>query len=181
MYLAMEDPTDYDRWRDCSNTWGLRNPLRARMAGYMIPKGSSVLDLGAGSMVLKEFLRPGCRYQPCDLYSRCPGCLVADLNAGEFPEGDYDWVAMLGVFQFLKDPSWAVSQCRKVGRSAIFSYSPTIQNVPTAKEIAWRRGEGWVNEFNAEQYQALVTAAGWDIVQKVKIPANLILVCHARD
>ena len=166
---------------DCSDSWGERNPQRARMAAFQIPKGSSVLDVGAGSLVLKRFLRPGIRYQPCDLYSRGPGCLVADLNAGEFPTGDFDWVTMLGVLQFLNDPAWAVAQCRLVARSAIFSYSPTINETPTPGEIAWRRNEGWVNEYNRKQYMQIVSDAGWDVVYAFKIPANLMLVCHARD
>ena len=173
--------TDFVRWQDCSSSWGERNPLRSQIAGYHIPKGSSVLDIGAGSLVLKRYLRPGCHYQPCDLYSRCAGCLVADLNAGEFPEGRYDWVTMIGVLQFLVDPAWAVEQCHKVARSAIFTYSPTIDEAPSAIEIAWRRGEGWVNEFNRDQYRKLITDAGWDVIGEIKIHANLLMICHAKD
>ena len=45
------NPTDFDRWEDESDGWGVRNPLRSKISGDIIPDGSSVLDIGAGSMV----------------------------------------------------------------------------------------------------------------------------------
>lgn len=176
-----DNPTDFQRWADVTDTWGEKHPLRARIVAQFIGNRSSVLDLGAGSMVLRQFLRPGCRYQPCDLYPRSPDCLVADLNAGQFPGGRYDWVAMLGVFQFLQDPAWAVRQCRQVAQFAAFSYSPTIREVPTPKEIQWREGEGWVNHYNYRQYLAMVSEGGWVIGKIFRIPANFVLICRAGE
>lgn len=174
-----ENPTDFARWEDVSDTWGEKHPLRSQIAARFIGPGKSVLDLGAGSMVLKKFLPPDCRYQPCDIYPRSPDCLVADLNAQQFPAGHYDWVVMLGVFQFLTDPAWAVAQCRQVAGQAVFSYSPTIRDQSTPKEIEWREGEGWVNHYNYNQYLSIISQGGWEISNIFKIPANFLVICRA--
>jgi hypothetical protein len=121
-------PASLSKELEIQKKWKLRSQITAKF----IANGSSVLDIGAGSMVLRKYLQPNCRYQPCDLYSRCDGCLVADLNNKEFPEGKYDWVVMLGTFQFLKDPAWAIAQCRKVAKYSILiqphnKLSPTFQ------------------------------------------------------
>ena len=177
--INIKNPTDFQRWEDCTDTWGEKNPLRSQITAKFIANGSSVLDIGAGSMVLRKYLQPNCRYQPCDLYSRCDGCLVADLNNKEFPEGKYDWVVMLGTFQFLKDPAWAVAQCRKVAKYAAFSYSPTINEVPPSKEIKWWEGEGWINHFNRNQYFEIIRNSGWNIIKVFRIPCNYLVICQS--
>lgn len=170
--------TDFERWRDAANSWGARNPLRSKIAGSAIPPGSSVLDIGAGSMVLKQYLDPSCGYQPCDLYPRTPGCLVADLNRDEFPKGrHYDWAVMLGVLQFLENPGLAASRCREVADNGVFSYPTATRDEPEQKELDWRRQEGWFNALSEERYVEMVRNAGWRIIKGYRIPANVVLIC----
>jgi hypothetical protein len=45
-----EDITDYKQWDDMIDDWGKKNPLRSRIAGDLIPNGSTILDIGAGSI-----------------------------------------------------------------------------------------------------------------------------------
>lgn len=176
----MDNPTDFERWKDVAESWGSKNPLRSEIAARHIPPGCWVLDLGAGALVLKKYLHPACRYQPCDLYPRSPDCLVADLNAGQFPPGHYDWVVMLGVFQFLTNPAAVVARCRSVASNAVFSYSPTVNVPPTPGEILWREGEGWINHYSRDEYFSVIREAGWAISKVYRIPCNFVVICHGR-
>ena len=157
--------TDRDRWFDVRGSWGVINPARSKIAVRHIPRGSCVLDLSAGTMIFKELLSEDCDYQPCDLYSRCPGCIVADFNKGEFPVKEYyDWEALIGLFQFLDDPIDVLSKCSGIARNMAVIYSPIIHENLTRKELLWwRRGEDWNNHFTLKQYFAVVTESGWKI------------------
>ena len=66
------------------------NPFRAPLVAAVIPDGARILDLGAGSMVLKSYLKTHCTYIPADIYDRGEGCIVVDLNKYEFPDASYD-------------------------------------------------------------------------------------------
>jgi hypothetical protein len=172
------DITDFNRWTDASTTWGKKYPARAEVAGEEIPDGASVLDIGAGSMVLSEYLKPGCTYQPCDLLKRTPDCLVANLNRGEFPrERHYDFTVMLGVLMYLSDPEWAIHQCASVSNSAVFAYTPALDE-PSAAETSNRGAAGWVNHFTQSEYISLVEDNGFKVVKMRAVPYNLILVCQ---
>lgn len=171
--------TDRERWVNVENSWGAKNPLRTKIAAEHIPAGSRVLDLGAGTMLLKNFLSEDCHYQPCDLYSRCPECIVADFNKGQFPiKEHYDWVTLIGLFQFLTDPMSLLKKCNKVAAHAIVTYSPIIHSKLTEKELLWRRGEGWNNHFTLDEYIEIVRNSSWEIVKAYRVPANVILICR---
>jgi ubiquinone/menaquinone biosynthesis C-methylase UbiE len=171
--------TNRDRWIDVSGSWGVKNPERTKITAKHIPSGSRVLDLGAGTMILKKFLSEDCEYQPCDLFSRSPDCIVADFNKGEFPiEEQYDWVTLIGLFQFLNKPMVLLKKCNRIAKHAVVTYSPIIHDKLTKKELLWRRGEGWNNHFTLNQYLAIVRKSGWEVEKAYKIPANIVLICR---
>jgi len=119
--------TNRDRWVDVSGSWGARNPERSKIAAKHITRGSRLLDLGAGTMLLKALLSENCEYQPCDLFSRCPGCIVAGFNKGEFPiKEQYDWVTLIGLLQFLDEPMVLMKKCNRIAENAVVTYSPII-------------------------------------------------------
>jgi hypothetical protein len=185
-YFGVNNPAFLDDWQDTSLTWGKQFPVRAHAAGKQIPAGSSVLDIGAGSMVLKEAIPSDCSYQPCDLHSRSPECPTAGLDKGEFPPGHYDWVVMLGVLMYLKNPPWALSKCRATGNNAIFSYTPLVPGNP--RDIAARESFGFSNHHTAEEYLEMIKKSGWGIVKQgnlvqpdapSSLDTHIMVVCRA--
>src|SRR5882672_6229357 len=78
--------THVRRWRKVAHAgrppWDDRNQTIANL----IPRGSSVLDVGCGSQSLKNHLKGACKYQPCDLIKSTPDVIVCDFNAGFFPD-----------------------------------------------------------------------------------------------
>lgn len=178
-----EYETDQERWKELSDsTWGEKNPKRTEIAGREIPDGSSVLDLGAGTMILKKHLKRNCIYQPCDLFFRGENCLVADLNAGEFPQGRaYDWVTLIGLFQFLTHPKEVLLKCREVASNMYITFSPRLKKDLSEAERRWRENEGWFNHYSFREYINVVQGAGWKVNKIGRIPANVILVAEKVD
>src|SRR5690606_6161085 len=94
--------TDAERWARPDNldvSWE-RLPLAA---APLIPPGARVLDLGAGREALERHLPADAVYVPADVVARTPRTVVVDVNAGEFPEGTYDVVVMLGLLEYVHD------------------------------------------------------------------------------
>lgn len=149
--------SDVGRWANPANlarSWS----GRAKLAAAYIPSGSRVLDLGAGNMELGNFLPPGCTYIPADIVSRCEGCLVADLNAGVFPEIEADCTTILGVLEYLHRPEQTLREAAEHAKRLIFSYV-TFWHGSTE----YRRGMGWVNDFRRADLDAMLTVSGWKI------------------
>jgi len=149
--------TDYERWRELASTTGWWNPSRARRVAAVIPDGARVLDLGAGSMVLKNHLKPHCTYIPADIYDRGQGCIVVDLNEFEFPDDRYDWVTMIGLIEYLKDPRWVLTRAGQAAPRIIASYNPTY----AVRNFRPRRNRGWICHLSEEEFVRIVHQAGF--------------------
>ena len=52
----------------------------------LIPKGSVVLEFGAGRRQTEKWLDAGCTYIPSDVVSRGPDTIVLDLNSSTLPD-----------------------------------------------------------------------------------------------
>ena len=120
-----------------------------------IPAGSSVLDIGCGAQTLRQHLKPGCRYQPCDVVKSSPDVILCDFNAGKFPDikQSFDYVVCSGVFEYIRRPEEFLEQVSGYGRAVILTYNPLP---PGGSKLA-RLGNqlGWVNHFKKTELEAL--------------------------
>lgn len=149
------------RWRALTDAEAHGWRSRAAIAASMLGKVQSVLDLGCGTMALREFLDPGVIYIPSDIVSRCPGTIVCDYNKEEPPHVEVEAVACLGLLEYLFEPG-ALLHALKQPR-AVVSYCPCDAPSP----MQGRRSHGWVNDYSTETMCALFGQAGWNIVQHV--------------
>lgn len=177
--LIREGRSDVDRWAKMDSL-ATQWDSRAAMAARHIPAGQRVLDIGAGAMSLRGNLAPGCSYFPADIVSRCPDCQVVDLNKGEFPAGQYDWVTFLGVLEYVHEPASVLVRARSAAPNAIVTYC-TMDN----GDLQVRRGMGWVNEYTRPQIEGLLAEAGWtvrDVAEVKRGPGNIqfMFVAQAR-
>ena len=180
MRLMATGESDYARWAD-PGSFADQWDERAARAARHIPAGSDVLDLGAGAMQLRRFLDTSCRYTAADVVPRGPGCLVVDLNRGEFPAGAYDWVVLLGVLEYLHDCRPVLARVARAADGLIASYC-----LDTAGNVIGRRAMGWVNDYTEASFDALLAASGWRqlAVETLKRgPSNLqrLFVCTRAD
>ena len=101
---------------------------RARQAATFIAPGSSVLDLGCGPrMSLRNFLPTGCRYIPADLYPWTDEVVVCDLDRGEWPDGRFDCVTMLGLLTYLTEPALALRKANACTPLLVASFKDTAE------------------------------------------------------
>lgn len=168
--LAEVRGSDAGRWADPANLSAAWDGRAARVAAH-IPRGTHVLDVGAGAMALRRFLDTSVRYTPADIVAREPGCLVADLNQGQFPAGRFDYVTMLGVLEYLHDLPGVLRRARAAAPRAIFTYS-----LYAGGERDGRRALGWFNDFTATELSALLAEAGWQVSSVEAIENNQILL-----
>ena len=152
--------TDGARWADFESL-GEGAEERARRAAALILPGSCVLDLGAGSMALREVLPPDCSYRPADLLPFDRATEIVDLNQGQFPAGSYDVVAALHVLEFLHDPGGALRRARVCAPRLVLGYHLADHGGPEE-----RRQRGYFNVWDARTVAAILATEGWRIEER---------------
>lgn len=150
--------TDIKRWtKNATETppWDERNIQIAEL----IPDHSSVLDLGAGAQTLRKYLRPNCRYQPCDLVESSPDILRCDFNRGIYPDIDpffYDYVICSGLIEYLWQPEAFLKRISQFGSHFVLSYCARRDD----DSFTGRLATGWVNHMSFEQMSTLIANSG---------------------
>lgn len=163
--------THVRRWQKVAQAgrplWDERNEI---IAG-LIPPGSSVLDVGCGAQTLKQHLKPGCKYQPCDVVKSTPDVIFCDFNAGVYPEVKerFDYVVCSGVFEYIRKPQEFLRRLPCLGRFVIMSYNPLH---PGDSKMT-RLGLNWVNHFTEQQIEQLFFSNDlkWRVLKRRKTSA----------
>jgi hypothetical protein len=155
---------DVKRWssnQNLSSDWDSRTITLAAS----IPPSSKVLEFGAGRMVLREHLPPGCSYTPSDLVDREPGvCIVCDLNAPTLPDfGRHDVVVFSGVLEYVTDVPRLLSHLAGSCRLILASYA--VASGKGTAEVIGRRRLGWWNDYTAEELVAVFRECGFEVSQ----------------
>lgn len=116
------------------------------MASY-IGEETSVLDLGCGSMWLKDFLPESVTYYGCDYKSRGPDVLVCDFNKHEFPDIEVDVCFASGVLEYVEDVEWFLNRVSQVSGKLLLSYC-TVDDYP---DRSFRKKLCWVNHLSEDE------------------------------
>lgn len=130
---------------------------RAALAAPHIPARSRILDLGAGLMKIAAHLRMGSRYTPVDLVRYASSTVLADLNDGRFPEGQWDCALALALFEHVHDVPALLARIRLAAKRLICVY----ECVEEVGDIALRRERGYFNDLDRPALQAKLQAAGF--------------------
>ena len=125
-----------------------------------IPPGCRVIDVGAGSQVVRSLLPDSCDYVPVDLVPRSPDTVVCDLNRDALPELTADWLVASGVVEYVFDVHRLIAWVASVAPHIVLSYE-------TADEQTryYRRARSWVNDYTGEQMRALLNGHGLEVVK----------------
>ncbi len=144
--------------------WGRRDALfkgwdgrTERIASLVVP-GASVIEFGAGRMVIKDYLPEGCKdkYTPSDIVDRGPGTLICDLNADVLPEfGRHDVAIFSGVLEYVNDVPRLICCLSNHTDKIIASYAVMESNKRR------RRARGWVNDFGSQDFLKIFKDAGY--------------------
>ena len=151
--------TDMDRWSDINNLspeWDERTIQIAKL----VPGNSSVLEFGAGRLVLRDFIPGNCRYTPSDLCGRGEGTIICDLNTRplpDFPENDV--LVFSGVLEYLHDVPEVLGHLRHYCQIILASYVCVSEK--KTKTILQRRRAAWVNDFSSEEIISIFRSHGF--------------------
>lgn len=145
---------DAERWRTDTElrvSW----EDRAHMIADLIPVGSTVLDLGAGTRRLADFLPPGCTYLPHDIVSRGHAeTIVFNLNDRPLPDLRslrVDVVVVAGVLEYLRDVEGLLAWAAYQAPSCIVTYVCADARWFTLRGLAHighRLRRGWINALS---------------------------------
>jgi SAM-dependent methyltransferase len=127
--------------------------VRAKVAASLIAPNSRVLDLGCGASLLRRTLPEGCEWFGYDLKPLSPDVVALDLDAGEFPDGTYDYVVLLGVLAWLKRPVEVLKRARQCAPHLI------------ASDRLSRRF--WKTADTGEELEPMLPGTGWSLDKRV--------------
>jgi Methionine biosynthesis protein MetW len=150
--------THVHRWRKVAAAgtphWDGRNVL---IAGF-IPDGSSVLDLGCGPQTLRKHLKPGCRYQPCDIIKSSPDVILCDFNGGVYPaiKEHFDYVVCSGVFEYIRRPKEFLEKNSTYATTMILTFNPLLPN----QSKLHRLSVNWINHLTKVELENMFRKAG---------------------
>jgi hypothetical protein len=158
--------TDVSRWRNAErfpDDW----EERTRLIAQLVPKGTRIIEFGAGKRNLEPQIDPSCTYIPCDIVSRGENTLVLDLNARPLPTLRNlrpDVAIFAGVIEYLSDLKSIVTWLSQQVTTCILSYE-CAQTEPWClarlRETIRRTGSGWVNTFSEEELVGIFRSGGF--------------------
>lgn len=78
--------------------------MRAREMALLIPEDiNSLMDIGCGEGLLKEFIRKDIKYYGLDYCKRDKDTIVCDINTGKLPDINVDLYYLAGVIDYVID------------------------------------------------------------------------------
>lgn len=147
--------SDYAKWSK-EKSLRLDWDTRTKQIAKLIEPGSSVIEFGAGRLVLKTLLPKNCSYTPSDLVDRGSGTIVCDLNKNPLPQfQQYDIAVFSGVLEYVNDVSRLVSHVSNSVKTVLVSYAVTNLNKKN------RRVAGWVNDYSSAEFIKIFEDAGF--------------------
>jgi hypothetical protein len=174
--------SDYRRWSDPNElrpAWDARVQNIARL----VPRGSRVIEFGAGRRQLESLLDRDSCYVPSDLVDRGPGTLVCDLNKRPLPaiEG-FDVAVFSGVLEYLFDVPAIIRWLSSSVPVCIASYACARREgrVHRLAATLQRATSGWVNSYTEQEILNLFVEAGYSPAHRTAWDAQCIWLFTAR-
>ncbi|MEZ4867709.1 MAG: methyltransferase domain-containing protein [Caldilineaceae bacterium] len=147
------------RWANANNLFESWD-TRTKMLASFIPPNSTVLEFGAGRMMLRHYLPEGCQYTPSDIVDRGQNTLVCDLNAAHLPPFPFhDVIVFGGVLEYVHDLQRLIAHVATSCEMIVASYA--VADLPDQSTTISRRRHGWVNDWNSQALQALFLQNGF--------------------
>jgi hypothetical protein len=159
MLMKLLKVSDYRRWR---NEQSLRSDWdgRTKLIAQQIPAHSSVLEIGAGRMILRNYLSGSSKYTPADLISRVPEMIALDLNAKNWPTlTHHNYIIFSGVLEYIYDLKSCLTRVHGICDHIICSYASTDFEHQREKKV--RRSHGWVNDYASQELEDLLAELGY--------------------
>jgi hypothetical protein len=155
--------SDYERWGDASNLEAWWESRTVMLAG-MIPRGTRVIEFGAGRRRLEAHLDPSCTYIASDLVARGADTFICDLNRRPLPDLHPlrpEVAVFAGVLEYVRDVPAVVAWLATQVRYCVASYAVVHRSrhvgalVAGARRSYWRTYHGYMNAYTEPELVAV--------------------------
>lgn len=122
--------------RRANTGYNLKNPKSDPIGDYekhmtKCNIGRSVLDVGCGHMVIKEFLPEGIAYTGIDPFPCVPEAVEMKIESCDYPDASFDTVVCFAVLDGLNDFDKAMQNIKRIAAKNVFIL--TGVNIPVDK------------------------------------------------
>ena len=156
-----------------------RREFRYRHIISLLPKTcNSILELGAGECILKNFLPKTIKYYPHDIVKRNSDFLESDLNKKKFPKinKQIDVICIAGVLEYLNDLEWLFNTCIQKSKYILFTYN-CVQNEKVHPMVKKNRDANhWVNCYSRMKVENFFANSNSIIIASQLIKCKQIVI-----
>lgn len=170
LFLKAIGRSDYQRWKnpDSLEAWW---ESRTRQIALLIPRGTRVIEFGAGKRWLESYLDRSCSYIPSDLIDRGPGTVICDLNHRPLPDLRPlrpDVAVFIGVLEYVKDLTSVTLWLSRQVNSCVASYECAATEPRTLRRLLenLRRAKfGYMSTYTDAEFIELFARPGFTCVR----------------
>ena len=155
--------SDFVRWGNIlsyKKVWAERNV----MAASLIPDNSKVLEIGAGTGVLKKLIENRCAYIGADLVPLDDSFLCLNIDADPLPDMYFDYIVLIGVLSYTFFLEAIVEKIRHSANDVIITYPCIKDGLVKSQVIKSREEMGWRNHFFRDELIELFSKNKFDLV-----------------
>ena len=102
---------DWQKYADDVYDFNSNKLLIESIARTLDETDKSIVDLGAGSMALRNQINSCVKYYPVDFKVRCDETIICDFNKKEFPDIYADVYVLCAMLYYVEDPKWLIEMC----------------------------------------------------------------------
>ncbi len=170
----------YKEWKAYDNiidfSYG-RWDYRVKTVAELIPEEvSSVMDLGAGAMSIRQYLGEDVKYFPVDYCKRSEETVVCDMENHEFPDIKTDCIVASGIIEYMSDVKWFVDSICGACDTAVISYIP----IEKMGDYFIRQHEGWKNNLMIMDLCRMFLDNGFEPVEERMCYGNDLIIRFER-
>ncbi len=155
--LRAEKKTDLDRWQNDNQLFRDWDERTLILASYIRPN-ASIIEFGAGNMVIKTNIDNYKSYIPTDIVARFEETIVCDLNEGIIEEvKNCDTAVFSGVLEYVYDIDRVFTELGPTIKQVVLSYC--CSDIVTLS----RDKNGWLSDYTKSDLEEIFINQGFKI------------------
>ncbi|WP_134142265.1 hypothetical protein [Flavobacterium sp. S87F.05.LMB.W.Kidney.N] len=155
--LRSEKKTDLQRWQNDDQLYRDWDERTILLSSYIKPR-ASIIEFGAGNMILKNYLDNYKIYIPTDIVARFNETVVCDLNQGVISAvKKCDTAVFSGVLEYVYDINKVFEELGPTIKQIVLSYCCTdIVKLSRDKN-------GWLSDYTKSDLEEIFKKHGFEI------------------
>lgn len=148
---------------------GIGDGQYQRLSTLISEESHSVMDLGAGNMLIRKYLKKDILYSPVDLKRHTCETIVCDFHQHRFPTNHSDTIIVSGCLEYIEDTKWFLLKIASHADLELILSYPLLEDQP---DVVSRRANAWVNDLSYQDLIHLVQSSGFILVWQECYPSS---------